>query len=40
MRAFPSSFWLPLLVIAVLILGLAVLIFIAEPNARIPPVVW
>jgi hypothetical protein len=34
----PSSLWLPLLVIAVLIAGFAVLMFITEPSARIPSV--
>jgi hypothetical protein len=32
-----SSLWLPMLVIMLLVLGFAVLMLIAEPGARIPP---
>ena len=32
-----ASVWVPLLAFALLILGFAVLMLIAEPGARIPP---
>jgi len=37
-RVLSLSLWLPLLAGALLILGFVVLMLIAEPGARIPPV--